>query len=71
MEEKYLHVKETTALQASDDTVIIACITINELTGDTEETTLYIPSDVFLRDFGSKFLRDQAKERYIKYIKNL
>jgi hypothetical protein len=71
MKENYLHVKETVTLQASEDTVIIVCVTINEFTGETQETRLDIPSNIFLQDFTGKFLRTQAKQNYIKHIKSL
>jgi hypothetical protein len=71
MKENYLHVKETVSLQASYDTVIVVCITVNEFTGETQETRLDIPSNIFLEDFTGKFLRTQAKQNYIKHIKKL
>lgn len=71
MKDNYLHVREVLTLHARPDSVLIVCVTVNELTGETEETTLDILSDVFLRDFNNKWLREKAKEEYIKHIKNL
>lgn len=71
MKDNYLHVKETITLQALPDNVVIVCVTVNEFTGETEETRLDIPSDIFLRDFNGKWLREHAKEQYIKHINSL